>query len=251
VDATTDHQAVSAAERVDATFQERLQAGDDRGEEAARPFRMRSEVRESSRGVEILLPGPGFRPAALIGPAVSLGILAYLAPGLLEFFRRSRTPEGVQMVFFAALLLILLVLPLLSVAKAVLLARRGRTLVTASPEGLVIEERTAWRTGITRVPAADILGLDYGTAETALQIARRGAEERAARAGRPLPGTPGSGREPSPWLLLVRRLVTSKGIIVKSRTRLFAFGAGLPDEEIRYLHTAIGRALGGAHGSRW
>jgi hypothetical protein len=53
------------------------------------------------------------------------------------------------------------------------------------------------------------------------------------------------------WLGLLRRLVTSKGIIVKSRKGLLSFGAGLPDDEVRYLHAAVARALGASHDHRW
>jgi len=243
VDATTDHPALSAAEHADATLRERLEAGNAREEAAARPLRMRSEVRETGRGVEILLPGPGFRLRALIGPIGSLCLLVYLLPDLLDFFRRSRTPEEVQLFFSAVLVLILLVAPLLSVVKAALRARRGGLRVTASPEGIVLEERTLWRIRVTRIPAAEILGLDYGTAEGAFRQARRDAEERGRG--------PGTGRELPPWLALVRRLVVSRGVLVKSRSRIIPIGAGLPDEEIRYLYTAIRRALGGADGGRW
>jgi len=31
--------------------------------------------------------------------------------------------------------------------------------------------------------------------------------------------------------------------MVKTRTELVTFGAGLPDEEIRYLHAVVARAL--------
>lgn len=204
VDATTDHESVRAANRVDATLQERLRSGEDASEEAARPLRMQCQVRESSRAVEIVLPGPGFKPGKLIGLVVSVA-----------------------------------------------LAKRGGSLVTASPEGIVIEERSAWRVKTTRIPAADILALDFGTANTAFQSARHGAEDRLAQAGQRIPALPGLGRELPRWLGLLRRLVTSKGIIVKSRKGLVSVGAGLPDEEVRYLHAAVARALGGSNGHRW
>jgi hypothetical protein len=49
----------------------------------------------------------------------------------------------------------------------------------------------------------------------------------------------------------LRRLVTSKGVIVKSRKGLHSFGTGLPDDEVRYLHAAVVRALGGSNGRGW
>jgi hypothetical protein len=157
----------------------------------------------------------------------------------------------VQFVFFAAAALILVVVPLAGVVNAVALAKRGGSLVTASPEGIVIEVRSAWRVKTTRILAADILALDYGTADTAYTSARRGAEDRLAHTGQRIPPLPGPGRELPRWLALLRRLVTSKGVIVKSRKGLLSFGTGLPDDEVRYLHAAVVRALGGSNGRGW
>ena len=251
VDASTDHESVRDPDRVDATLQERLRSGEDASEEAARPLRMQCQVRESSRAVEIVLPGPAFKTSALIGLVFSVAVLGYLAPGLLEFFNRTRTPETVQIVFFAVATLILVVVPLIGVVNAVALAKRGGSLVTASPEGIVIEERGAWHAKTTRILAADILALDYGTADTAFRSARRGAEDRLAQAGQRIPRLPGPGRELPRWLGLLRRLVTSKGVIVKSRKGILSFGAGLPDDEVRYLHATVARALGGSDNHRW
>ena len=183
VDASTDHESIRNPDRVDATLQDQIRSGEAAGEEAARPLRMQCQVRESSRAVEIVLPGPGFKRSKLIGPVFSIALLGYLAPGLLEFFHRTRTPETVQIVFFAAAALILVVVPLVGVVNAVALSKRGGSLVTASPEGIVIEERSAWRVKTTRVLAADILALDYGTADTAFRSARRRRR-----------GPPGAGR---------------------------------------------------------
>ena len=250
VDASTDHESVIAAERVDATFQERLRAGEDHRAEAARPVRLQSQVRESGSGVEIVLPGPGFRRSGLLGLVASVGVLIYVAPDLLRFFRQTGTPEVVQLAFFGVIALCLVLIPLRSVISAFVLAARGRTVVTATAEGIVIEARGAWRVTTTRIAASDILGLDYGTADAALQSARQRAAQRGAQVGRPF-SSAGPDRAAPPWLSALRRLVRSKGIIVKCRSGLVTFGTGLPDEEIRYLHAIVGRTLAGPDGHRW
>ena len=250
VDASTDHESVVAADRVDATFQERLRAGDDRREEAVRPLRMRSQVRESGSAVEIVLPGPGFRPRNLIGLAVSVGLLIYVVPQLLQFFRQTQTPEAVQIAFFGVAVLFFVLVPLRGVINNVALAARGRTVVTSSAEGIAIAVHGAWRVETTRIPAADILGLDYGTADAALQSAQQFAAQRRAHAGRMLSSTNQTGAAPR-WVAVLRRLVKSKGIIVKCRSGLVSFGAGLSDEEIRYLYAIVVRTLGGPDAHRW
>jgi hypothetical protein len=251
VDAATDHEVVIAADRLDESFRERLAAGEPgRDLEAARPLRMQCRLRETSRSVEIEIPGPGFRYGSLVGCLVSAGLLAYFAPSLLEFFQRTRTPEGVQAVIFGVAALLMVVFPLLGVINAAALAALGRTLVTASPEGLLIEVRGAWRARTTRIPAADILGLDFGSTGAALASARRSAERRVAEAGRQIPPSLSRDGAVLRWMSRLARLVPSKGVIVKSRTDLVTFGAGLPDEEVRYLYAVVARALGGGQ-SRW
>jgi len=249
VDVTTDHESVTSADRVGATYQERLRCGEDREEEAPRPLRMQCQVRESGSAVEIVILGSGFKPGRLLGFVVFAGLLAFMVPQCLWFFRHTKTPDAVQFAFFGFAALFFLGIPLLGVIKSVVLAVRGRTVVTASAEGIAIEER-AWRAQTTRIPAAEILGLDYGTAQAAFATARRDAEQRMTRAHRAAPSSRPGGAEPR-WLTAWRRLVRSKGVIVKSRNGLVAFGAGLPDDEVRYLHAIVARVLGGPDGPRW
>ena len=240
VDAATTHESVLAADLADAPFPEQPPGADLRGD-APRPLRMQSQVRESSRTLEIILPGPGFQWRKLVGPAISVGVLSYLSPQLLRFFRQTHTPEAVQTALLGFAVFLFVVIPLVGIFNAARLASRGRTLVTASPEGIVIEERGAWRARLTRLPAGEILGVDYGTAEDAFASAQWGAKQRVS-----------AGRGVAPrWLAVMRRLAASKGITVKSRKGLFTFGAGLPDDEVRYLHALVVRALGDPDGRRW
>jgi hypothetical protein len=251
VDASTDHESVVATDRVNATFQEWLRAGDGQREEAVRPVRMQSQVRESGSGVEIVLPGPGFRRSSLIGLVVSVGVLMYVAPDLFRFFRQTSTPEAVQIAFFGVIALFLVLIPLRGVINAFVLAARGRTVMTATAEGIVIEVREAWRVKTTRIAAADILGLDYGTVDAVLEASQKLAARRGEQADRTVE-LPGQDRALPSWLLAgLRWLAESKGIIVKCRNGLVTFGAGLPDEEIRYVYTVVLRALGAQGGHRW
>jgi hypothetical protein len=156
----------------------------------------------------------------------------------------------VQLVRFGVGALLFVLLPLRSVIESVLVAARARTVVTAPAEGNAIEERGAWRVKTTRIPPADIFGLDFGTADAAIASARRDAESRVIQAVRPFPSPRRAGTEPR-WLAVVRQLVKSKGVIVKCRSGLATFGAGLPDDEVRYRYAVVGRALGSRDGRRW
>jgi hypothetical protein len=241
-DAATAHETVTAGDRLDETLQDRMRRGGEPREEAIRPVRLCTQVQESTDKVEIVIPGPKFKRRTLLRVAVPLVALLVVAPHLLEFFQQTGTPEPVTLAFLGFLTLILGVLPLLHLVTALRTARRACTRVTATPEGIAVAVREAWRTRETRIPAADILGLDYTTAQAALDAARQNAEKLAR------PGPPPAyslGRGPTPlWLRALGRLTTSQGITVKTRTGLVTFGAGLPDDEVRYLHAIVARVLG-------
>ena len=244
VDAATDHEVVVAPGQATENFTGRAQLSADHGERAARPPFMRSQVEQFGGKVRIVIPGPGFRPHLLFGFALPAAFLGYVIPNLLEFFRNTHTPAYVQIFFIGFLLLCFCLLPSISTINGIIRSVRGRTLVEASADGITIEEQAAWRKRVTFLPAREIFGLDYSAAQTAFSSITRSARERysrsrpAASASPITPGGPG-------WL---RRLVKSKGVLVKCKKGIVAFGAGLPDDEVRYLCALVKRAL--AEGKR-
>jgi hypothetical protein len=96
------------------------------------------------------------------------------------------------------------------------------------------------------VPAGEILDLDYGTAQSALEDARRSSERYVAQSGQPATWPKGYDNSPPRWLSRLNKLVKSRGVTLKCRSGLVTFGAGLPDEEVSYLYGLIKRALAGA-----
>jgi hypothetical protein len=246
VDATTDHESVTDPDRADAPLREQLR-GEGQEEQAPRPPQMRSQVQDYGSRVQIAIPGPGFKPRMLLGFAIPAGLFAYAVPDVLRFFDQTRTPAFVQMAFLGVAVFFFCVLPFLGVLNRIRRATRGGTLISASPEGLTIEERGAWRSRVTRVPVGDILGLDYGTADSSLGAARRLAEQRAqgSRYGR-TSTTPAPG-----WLRALRMFAKSRGVVVKTKQGFFTFGAGLPDAEVHYLHDLVRQVYRGAGDSHW
>jgi hypothetical protein len=88
------------------------------------------------------------------------------------------------------------------------------------------------------IPAAEIFGMDYGLAETSLHAYARAHAEGFRR---PQPVGPAPAGGAPAWM---RRLVKSRGVQVKCRQGIVAFGAGLPDDEVRYLHAIVTGVLG-------
>jgi hypothetical protein len=120
---------------------------------------------------------------------------------------------------------------------------RGHTSVLIADGRISITEQQAWtRRGIV-IPEGDITGLDYGTVQGRTEIAVCELQNRrlkdspacASMPPRPLPG----------WARALQRLARAKGVTIKHRQGLYTIGAGLPDDEVKYLYSAIRRALAG------
>ena len=282
VDRSTAHESVTAPDQVNLSFRDRIQSHlEAEGEEweesqcfrsdeapvgpggpawdeppwradgfpqATRPRELVCRVRELGDGVEIDRPGPPVRLDKVLAFVIPAGLLAYSAPDLLQFFQATRTPEGIQVSIFAFLAFLFVAVPFGGLILAALHSFRGGSVLTVSSEEIVLEERGAVKRSVRRLPVGDLLGVDWGTRAGVLVSVRRGAASGARRApgSRPVsastPGPGRPGREPW-WVSALRRLVPSQGIVLKTREDLVAFGAGLPDDEVAYLHSLVRRAL--------
>jgi len=241
-DITTERASTLAPDQLEATYQQKLLAGSSPAD-ALQPITMRSLVREGNGLAEVTIPGPKFRPITLVPFAIPAGVMAWFLPGILRFFDQTRTPPPVQFAFVSFVAFVFVGLPGLNLARAVLGASRRRTTITASPEGIVIEEHGAGRNQATRIPAGEILDLDCGTAEDTIAAVRAAASARATQTGSvPWRFEAGAGSAPW-WFNSLTRLVRSKGIIVKAKSGLYSLAAGLPDDELRYVHAVLARAL--------
>jgi hypothetical protein len=207
---------------------------------APQPPILQSRVEQITGGVRIIFPASGFRLHQLLGFLPPAAILLYGVPFLVEFFDRTRTPDYVQYFFVGFILLFFVALPSLGTVSGIIRSVRGRTVVAAAGEGVRIEEQGAWRKKLTVIAAGEIFGVDYGPAEGVWRAAARSARTRYAH--RPSPSLPPSASDGPGWL---RRLIRSKGVLVKCRQGIVAFGAGLPDDELRYLSRLLERALRG------
>jgi hypothetical protein len=240
-DATTDHQVRLSPSEAERSLRQRTV--DFTPEvEVARPPTARSEVSRDAGGVRIVIPHPRVHPLALAAGLIPLAIPFVLVPWFMEFFRRTRTPEPIGWVFIASLTFMFGLLPALVVLNAFLRSRRGGTIVTVSGTGIDIHERGAWMTRPTAtLEAADILDVDYSTRESAAAFVRVAAEQQAMESTGAT--SPSVGPRAERLLAWAMRFAKARGLTVKTRTGLSRFGAGLDDEEIRYLYSVVRRAL--------
>jgi hypothetical protein len=97
---------------------------------------------------------------------------------------------------------------------------------------------------VNSLAAADILDIDFSTSESAASAARLAAEERVRDAySKPGSSAPTIGPRTERMLNALTRLTQGHGITIKTRQDLTTIGQGLSDEEIRYVHAIVRRAL--------
>ena len=244
-DSSTDHSVRMAANEADVSLQQRLRPRLDAQPPPAQPQEMRSEVTDTGGGVRIVMPMPRMNPLVIVGallPAVvAMSILAWLG-----FFSRPRPLTRGEWIFFGVLFVGFALIPAANAVNLLLRSRLGHSIVSVSTEGVRLEERTAFRTRTkATVAATDVLDVDYSTKDSAMASARRDAERETAtmRTGSTSSTVSGPGTEFVFGVLSA--FLKGKGIIVKSRHGFTTFGEGLGDEEIRYLHGVVVRALAG------
>jgi len=121
-------------------------------------------------------------------------------------------------------------------------SRRGATILEVSKEGVGIRQRGAWTTRVTAsIGASDILDVDYSSRESTRASAKRATEQQVMQA------YPSHAETASPRIehlvTTLTRFASNKGLTIKTRKGLTTVGQGLDDDEIRYLHSLIRRAL--------
>jgi hypothetical protein len=240
-DSTTDHPVRVTPADAERSLRERVIAFTYEGA-TAQPADARSTVTREPDGVRIDFPLPRMSPIGAFFGLIPLVIPIIVVPWLMNFFRHTNTPDAIGWVFLALMTFFFGLLPAMTVANAVRRSRHGGTIVFVSPQGLRIQERGAWRTRATAsIDASDILDVDYSTRESAAASARTAAEEQAMESTGLSSGEVGRRAERlAAWLA---QFAKGHGLTVKTRTGLTSFGAGLADDEIRYLHSVIRNAL--------
>lgn len=207
------------------------------------PSSPRSEVHQETAGVRIVIPRPPLQRFALLSVAVPLAIPVIVAPWLWDFFQQTGTPTGIGVAFLSWLVFLFAVLPAISVVNGVLRARRGYTEILASKTGVTARERGAWRTRtVAALDADEILEVDFGTRDTGLAAARHAVEQKLLQTQQEMPPI---GPRFERLMMSATRWAKGRGVIVKSRGGLTTFGQDLDDDEIRYLHSVVRRALVG------
>jgi len=243
-DATTDHPVRLTVSQLDIPLRRRPRDGAPPAD-IVRPPDARSGVTWEMGEATIVIPSRPLRALTLATALVPIAILLAIGPPLSTFFKQTRTPDPIGWIFLGFLALFFAVLPTSVIVGSFLRSRRGATIVEVSRERLRILERGIWRTRtIASIDSDEILDVDYSSRESSTASARRAAEQQAFQA------YPSASHTVSPRVERIvsalARFAQGKGVTVKSRSGITTFGQGLDDEEIRYLHSVVRRAITGS-----
>ena len=240
-DSTSDHRVRVTPADAERSFRERaIEFGPEAA--VAQPANLRSTVTREPDGLRIDIPYPPTSPIGVFFGFVPLIIPIIVVPWMMNFFRHTNTPDAIGWVFVGFMIIFFGLLPGMTVVNALRRSRRGGTIVSVSPRGIQIQERGAWRTRSTAsIDASDILDLDFSTRDSAAASARVAAEEQAMESTGLDPAAVGQRSER--LLTWLSQFAKGHGVTVKTRSGLTSFGAGLEDDEIRYLHDLVRRAI--------
>jgi hypothetical protein len=241
-DASTDHPLTLSPEQADRPFASRPKQ--DERTTVDRPAGAKSQVSYDADAVRIAIPAARLHPVVIGGHLVPVAIGIVIAPRFVTFAAGRVNADPFAWVPAAVITSFFVFVPAVALAFAVLRSRLGGTFVFVSRQGIRIRERGAVLTKtVASIDASDILDVDYGTRETMVAMATHAAEQRVMQAHPTSPPT----ISPMMQSLIgsLAQFAQGRGLIVKTRAGLRAFGAGLDDDEIRYLHGVIRRALRG------
>ena len=238
-DSTTDHHTRVTPADAERSLRERTI---EPGQVAvAQPMDARSTVTRDADGVRIDIPYPRTSPIGVFFGIIPLIIPVIVVPWMMNFFRHTNTPDAIGWVFVAFITVFFGLIPAMTVANGFRRARRGGTIVRVSSKGIEIHERGAWRTRQTAsIEAGDIFDIDFSTRESSGAVARAAAEQQAIESGF---DSVKVGQRSERLLGWLAQFAKGHGLTVKTRTGLTSFGAGLEDDEVRYLHDVVRRAL--------
>jgi hypothetical protein len=240
-DASGDHAVAVDPAHADRPLRDNARHG--RTSPPPRPAAARSEVHHETTGVCIVIPHRRLSHLGLLFVVLPLAIPVVFVPWLWNFFQQTRTPDAVGIAFLGMFGVFFGVLPAMTIVNGIMRARHGHIEVRVSHEGVTVRERSAWRTRtLASVAAGDILDVDFGTRDAGAVSARHAVEQKLME----------SGHEPaslSPHMeqlmAAATRWTKGRGVIVKSRGGLTTFAQELDDDEIRYLHSVVRKALVG------
>ncbi len=206
------------------------------------PWNMRTRIQETADGLILEIPGPGITRSHWIQFSLVLAFIGFVFYFFMGFFKLPG-PALIRYFFLGFFLIFFILGPLWTFLRHLHREARRSTLITVTPALLRVEERAGGKSTVTEIPADALEELDLPPSQ-----GRGGSISWPNRLPQyDLPET-GIARlpdgRPMPRILFsLMKLVKSPGITARSDTAGVQFGAGLPEEELHYLHALMKKTL--------
>ena len=175
------------------------------------------------------------RFVALLFPLIIFCIFGY---NFLPVLFSPGTPPVVTLFFGGFFLLFLVVGPVLGFLRQVLMTKRDTLILIIRPGSLELKQQGLFFSKSRRFASAEIYGFDFSSPQTALER----DPDLPSLSGNTYQLDPSKTYIPN-WAHKLSRLVSSKGVIIKTRSGLQYVGAGLPEDQLSYLHQIISEAI--------
>jgi len=197
------------------------------------PLNPSCKIEQEKDFLRISIPGAKFTPWWLLEVAIPFALILYFGRGIIGFFISSHTPPPVYFFFLSFFFIFFFVIPLTGILKKYGRSKGFLTSVLVDKKGIEITHIKKK----VNLPWAKIVGFDCETAE---DLRNRAMYESSISPSR-YPGRRSSTQQPNipGWLMRLNRYTKSKGIVVKTLDDVHYFGAGMADDELRYLFWLI------------
>lgn len=197
-------------------------------------------VEEDERMLRIAFQGGPIRTGQVVTMLFPLLIFVYFGSRFGPILFSSGTPLPVTIFFAGFMTLFLLIGPLGGMLRVLLLSRLDTLILTINHGVITLESRGLISRKRLNIKAEDVIGFDFSTPQT--MLSRDQGMPQTGPGNRHYPTHHGGAYVPD-WAYKLSRLVRSKGVVIKSRSAMHYVGAGLPDEQVEYLHHLISDAF--------
>jgi hypothetical protein len=209
------------------------------------PLEMRTNIEQTSEGVELEIPGPPLKGFRLIPLVLVLAMVGMVGKFFLPMFFSLPGPKIIRYGFAAFIGLFFIFLPIASVIRHLLRIKRQTTRVTVNPALLRVEEHRSGKILVTEILAEDLRELTLPTVLSALEEVDLPGTKRTVSLGHTGVARMPDGR-PAPRILeAFLRCVGLPGITATGKKARVTFGKGLSEAELLYLHALVRYIIAG------
>jgi hypothetical protein len=234
-DHSTDHSTTITPDKIGEKPKELFDSTVRLSDEIPKPISLQSQIEDIPDGKRITVPLILPKSLRVIEIIIPLIFLLIIIPNLFSFFRSTNTPDSLGDIFIAFIVVFFILVPVFRMIFSFRRARNNGTVLTVSSSQIIIEDKKGRRSRTKIIPSNDILGIDYSTKQSIINSTQSSIKNGANQQYEMATG----GYPPPKWISFLTKFARSKGITIKSKSGLYTFGAGLPDDEVIYLYSIL------------